>query len=163
MFPWVRVEDGGGGVFDTWATLGYEQDEYPGEVRPFGLIALANAIPGMRALTSLDISKNELFAEGTMLLAEALKGNQIMTALNISSNRVTYDGYGNYKEMAGVTALVDAMPGMGALVKLEFGDDGIVGGMPGITMTTDMTEANFSGKLKSYEAQIVVAFLHKCT
>ena len=46
---------------------------------------------------------------------------------------------------------------MGALPKLAFGD------MQVVTMTTAMTEANFSGKLKSYEAPIVVAFLPKCT
>jgi hypothetical protein len=46
---------------------------------------------------------------------------------------------------------------MGALTKLMFGDKQVV------TMTTEMTEANFSGKLKSYEAQIVAAFLPKCT
>jgi hypothetical protein len=45
----------------------------------------------------------------------------------------------------------------GALTKLTFGDRQVV------TMTTEMTEADFSGKLKSYEAQIVVAFLPKCT
>ena len=38
-----------------------------------------------------------------------------------------------------------------------FGDKQVV------TMTTAMTEANFSGKLHSYEAQIVAAFLPKCT
>ena len=32
-----------------------------------------------------------------------------------------------------------------------------------VTMTTAMTEANFSGKLYSYEAQMVAAFLPKCT
>jgi hypothetical protein len=46
---------------------------------------------------------------------------------------------------------------MGALTKLAFGDTQV------ITMTTEMTEANFSRKLKSYEAQIVAAFLPKCT
>jgi hypothetical protein len=46
---------------------------------------------------------------------------------------------------------------MGALTKLTFGEKQVV------TMTTMMTEANFGGKLKSYEAQIVAAFLTKCT
>jgi hypothetical protein len=51
---------------------------------------------------------------------------------------------------------------MGAMLKLTFGDN------QAVTMTTNMTEANFSGKLKSYffksyEAQIVAAFLPKCT
>jgi hypothetical protein len=56
----------------------------------------------------------------------------------------------------GITALANAIPDMGALTKLMFGDE-----QP-VTMTTEMTEANFSGKLKSYEAQIVAAFLPKC-
>ena len=43
------------------------------------------------------------------------------------------------------------------MLKLTFGDKQVV------TMTTETTEANFSGKLKSYEAQIVAAFLPKCT
>jgi hypothetical protein len=43
-----------------------------------------------------------------------------------------------------------------ALMKLTFGDKQVV------IMTTEMTEANFSGKLKGYEAQIVAAFLPTC-
>ena len=38
-----------------------------------------------------------------------------------------------------------------------FGDKQVV------TMATAMTEANFSGKFYSYEAQMVTAFLPKCT
>jgi hypothetical protein len=58
---------------------------------------------------------------------------------------------------AGVAALATAIPDMGALTKLTFGDKQVV------TMTAEMTEANFSRKLESYEAQIVAAFLPKCT
>jgi hypothetical protein len=32
-----------------------------------------------------------------------------------------------------------------------------------VTMTTEMTAANFSGKLDSHDAQIIAAFLPKCT
>jgi hypothetical protein len=46
---------------------------------------------------------------------------------------------------------------MGALSIFTFGDKQV------LTMTTVMTDANFSGKLESYEAQIVAAFLPKCT
>jgi hypothetical protein len=46
---------------------------------------------------------------------------------------------------------------MGAISTLTFGD------RQAVAMTTEMTEANFSGKLYSYEAQIVAAFLPKCT
>jgi hypothetical protein len=45
---------------------------------------------------------------------------------------------------------------MGALTMVTFGDKQVV------TMTTEMTEADFSGKLGSYESQIVAAFLPKC-
>jgi hypothetical protein len=183
------------------------------------VIALADIIPGMRALTSLDISENSLYAEGTKLLAGALKNNQIMTALNISSNDITSDGVG-YVDMSGVAALADAMPGMRAMSKLNLSENSIITRQAGkaladmlkansvltelnisncadytgdsdgpgfaqelavgisgngaltkltfgdkqmVTMTTVTTEASFSGKLESYEAQIVAAFLPKCT
>jgi hypothetical protein len=59
---WVRVEDG------------HEQSAYPGEVKPFGLIALANAIPGMGALTSLNLAFNGLDVEGAKIIAAVLLG-----------------------------------------------------------------------------------------
>jgi hypothetical protein len=83
-----------------------------------GIRAIANAIPDMRALTSLDISKNHLYAEGTKLLAEALKSNPIMTALNISSNAMTYNGK-DHGDMSGIAALAGAIHGMGALSFLD--------------------------------------------
>jgi hypothetical protein len=59
-------------------TVPWEQN--PG--KPEGIVALANAIRDMRALSHFDISKNSLNAEGGRLLAEALKGNQVITKLN---------------------------------------------------------------------------------
>jgi hypothetical protein len=53
--------------------------------------------------------------------------------------------------------LAGVIKDMGALAKLTFGDWHVV------TLTTKMTEANFSGKLQSCEAKIVAAFLPKCT
>ena len=44
----------------------------------------------------------------------------------------------------------------GALTSLTFGDK------LAVTMTATMAEADFSGKLNGYEAQIVAAFLPKC-
>jgi hypothetical protein len=57
----------------------------------------------------------------------------------------------------GIIALANAIPDMGALSSFIFGDK------QAVTMTTAMLGANFSGKLKSHEAQIVAAFLPKCT
>jgi Leucine-rich repeat (LRR) protein len=84
-----------------------------------GVAALAGVIPGMLAMTSLDVSENDLCAEGTKLLAEALKGNQIMMELNISSNNMTYGG------MSGVVALAGVIPDMEALTSLNISDNDI--------------------------------------
>jgi hypothetical protein len=110
-----------------------------------------------RALSHIDISNNNIRQEGTQALAEALKGNVTVTELIVSSNNMTYDAKGDPGKMAGVIALADAIPGMGALTELTFGDTQLV------TMSTEMTEAIFSRKLRSYEARIVAAFLPKCT
>jgi hypothetical protein len=126
-----------------------------------GIIAIADAIPDMGALTKFDISNNTILAEGGKALAEALKGNQVITELSAAGSRLAQrvsGGSGRYvTDMSGVTALADAIPDMGALTKVTFGDRQMV------TMTTEMTEANFGGKLMSHEAQIVAAFLPKCT
>ena len=49
-----------------------------------------------------------------------------------------------------------SMSTSGALATFTFGDK------QAVTMTTNMTEADFSGKLNHYEAHIVAAFLPKC-
>jgi hypothetical protein len=43
------------------------------------------------------------------------------------------------------------------LSKFTLGDE------QAVTMTAKMTEANFGGKLKHYETQLVAKFLPKCT
>jgi hypothetical protein len=121
-----------------------------------GAHVVAEYLDGNGALSHFDISNNDLKAEGSIVLAEALKGNQVVTVLNIAGNSLGYNASWD-TDMSGVIALADVILGMGALAKLTFGDKQVV------TMTTEMTEANFSGKLMAYEAQIVAAFLPKCT
>jgi hypothetical protein len=41
--------------------------------KPEGIIAIANVIPDMRVLTSLNLSSNCLKAEGAKIVAEAIK------------------------------------------------------------------------------------------
>jgi hypothetical protein len=82
------------------------------------VIALADAIPDVEALTMFDISKNELMAEVGKALAEALNGNQVMTELNIGSNKLAVNTYSE-SDMSGVNALADVIPGMGALSSLN--------------------------------------------
>ena len=52
-------------------TDGREQKDKPG--KPEGIIAIANAIPNMGALTSLNLSSNNLEAKGAKIVAEAIK------------------------------------------------------------------------------------------
>jgi hypothetical protein len=59
--------------------------------------------------------------------------------------------------VAGAVVIACLIPFNGALTKLTFGDKQVV-----TMMTTEMTEANFSGELESYEAQIVAAVIPKC-
>jgi hypothetical protein len=153
--------------------------------------ALAEGLKGNQVITELNISNNELGynsnygadASGVVALADVISHMGALTSLDISSNALVGfnlpagwsgpDADGEFKSpdgsyekcppveaeaiLNGIIALANAIPDMGALAKLMFGDKQVV------TMTTEMTEANFSGKLKSYEAQIVAAFLPKCT
>jgi hypothetical protein len=86
---------------------------------PEGIIALANAIPDMRALTSLNMSKNGLLSkEGGTVLGEMLKGNTLLKELDVSSSGVGMapsktDGSGFAKELA--VGIRDN----GALIKLD--------------------------------------------
>ena len=124
---------------------------------PFpGVIALADGIKNNGALVKFDISDNNLRADGGKALAGALKNNNIMKELNIASNKLgensSYDA-----DMSGVLAICDAIPTMGALETITFGDK------QAVTMQTIMTEADFSGKeLGASGAMIVAAFLPKC-
>lgn len=110
-------------------TDGRKQTVVPEGAKSSGVIAIANVIPDMRALSHFDISSNDLRTEGGKALAEALKGNQIMTALNVSSNALTYNTKAEPGKMDGLVALADAISDMGALTKLDacsndIGDDG---------------------------------------
>jgi hypothetical protein len=140
------------GLSRNKATLDFSAQE----LGPGDAVLIANDISDMGAMTKFNISSNDLRAEGGKALAAGLKGNQVITELNISDNRL-----GKNKLLdnvtSGVNAIADAIPGMGAISTLTFGDK------QAVTMTTEMAEANFSGKLYSYEAQVVAAFLPKCT
>ena len=82
-----------------------------------GVIALANAIPDMRAVTKFDISDNSLYAAGGKVLAEALNSNQVMTELNLAENKLGCKANsGGEADMSGIIALADVIPGMGVII-----------------------------------------------
>jgi hypothetical protein len=135
--------------------------------------------------TELDMSGKMDGAGDAVMLVPDIIDNGALTSLNVSNNSFGVaagwyfasrqwwlNGYfpKGYSEnnpcdrlpaagsdASGVILLADAIKNNGALMKLTFGDK------QALTMTTEMTEANFRGKLQSHEAQIVAAFLPKCT
>jgi hypothetical protein len=108
-----------------YGEYGKDDDHYePGP--PEGAIAIANAIKTTNgALVKFDISSNALCAAGSKALAVALTGNQNMTELNIASNFMgTVNG--GTADMSGIIAITDAIPTMGALVKLNMSNNGML-------------------------------------
>jgi hypothetical protein len=110
------------------------------------------------ALTRLDISKNRLFHDdGTAagkILSDMLAVNSTIQELDVSGNAQFSDSRGG---PSFAQALSVGISDNGAMTSLTFGDKQVV------TMTAEMIEANLGGKLEYYEAQIIAAFLPKCT
>jgi hypothetical protein len=94
-----------------------------------GVTALADVIPGMRALTKLVLRNNRLAtAEAGEALGEALKGNTVLNELDISSNgwsarwgEVRPDGPGFAEKIS------KGLAGNGALSKLDASDNSMFG------------------------------------
>jgi hypothetical protein len=53
-------------------TDGREQKHNPGKGKPESIIAIANAIPDMRAISLLNLSRNELGVKGVLIMCEGL-------------------------------------------------------------------------------------------
>jgi Leucine-rich repeat (LRR) protein len=90
-----------------------------------GIAAIATAIKGGTKITMLDLSDNNLHAQGGRLLAEALAGSQI-TELNMSTNRLNRLrlGYPD-TDSSGVVALCNGPLSSGPLAKLNLGSNNI--------------------------------------
>ena len=108
-------------------TAGGTQDEEPaGGLGPIGVIAVANAIKDIGAMTKLNVSSNALCAEGGKFLAAALKGNHVMKELDISSNYLAEDA-NDKPDMSGVIAFANAISDMEALSSLNLASNSIGG------------------------------------
>jgi Leucine-rich repeat (LRR) protein len=139
-------------------TDGRRQNEKPG--KPEGIIAIANAIKDMRALSVLSLKKNNLCnQEAGKALSEMLAVNTVLKELDVSEN--TYykcDSAGFAQELA--VGISDN----GALSTFTFSGEEYGSSRP-VTMETTMTEADFSGKELGVSGGMLVAaraFLPKC-
>ena len=72
-------------------------------------------------MVKIDISKNNLRADGAKALAEALKDNQVMKELNVADTNIAQSGF----EMSGVIAIANTIPTMGALTSLNISNNKI--------------------------------------
>jgi hypothetical protein len=133
-----------------------------------GGFQLAGAIEVMRALSHFDISNNNIRQEGMQALAEALKGNVTVTALIVSSNNITYDAKGDPGKMAGVIALANAIPGMGAMTKFDIcsnnlraeGGNALAAGLKGNQVITELNISSNSLGINSDYGSHAIAIIN---
>jgi hypothetical protein len=104
---------------------------------------------------------NDIGTEQAQALGNVLKEHATLKSLcGNKGNETELDMSGNPCKRLGAEGAIMLAPEIadnGTISTLTFGDK------QAVTMTTEMTEANFSEKLYSCEAQIVAAFLPKCT
>jgi hypothetical protein len=106
----------------------------------------------------VDVSNNEISADKLQEIDQTVCSNRLRLIHEDNNKSLSeIDLSSRCLDAKDAIVVAEYIKDNGVLTKLTFGDTQVV------TMTTEMTEANFSGKLKSYEAQIVAAFLPKCT
>jgi hypothetical protein len=121
-------------------------------------VLIANDISDMRAISSVNLLLNDIGIDQAKDLMIILKDHPTLKTLcDIKGDETELDMSGKMRGAGDAIMLVPDIIDNKALTKLTFGDKQV------ITMSTEMTEANFSRKLRSYEARIVAAFLPKCT
>jgi hypothetical protein len=110
-----------------------------------------------RAISSINLLKNHLPVEQAQELVQIMQAkDKLVTLCGLSKEETELDFSGQDLRAGDSVLIANDIGDIGALTTLTFGDKQVV------TMTTEMAEANFSGKLKSYEAKIVAAYLPKC-
>jgi hypothetical protein len=126
---------------------------------------LASELPDKGTLSSLNLAKNMLRAEGVKQLSSAIKGHITLTILDISSNEIgaysrNNDGRAPWiASPEGPIALADAIKDNGALSKLIFGGDPDPNGRryePAI-LAVGMTEADLSNKNLGVGGAIIIS------
>ena len=86
-----------------------------------GVRAIRDVIPTMESLTKMDISNNDMGAEAVKIMAEAWMDNGTITELDLFSICAGCSGVqnGTAADTSGISALVNAIPTMRALVSVN--------------------------------------------
>jgi hypothetical protein len=105
---------------------------------------------------ALNLCGNSLVSkEGGQFLGTLLKAKNLPLIVKLDVSNQSRAS--NTHRLNFAQELSNGLKGNKALSNFTFGDK------QAVSMTTEMTDANFSRKLKPHEAQIVAAFLPKCT
>ena len=111
-------------------------------------------------MTNLNICANRIPAEEMkkiIAIAESIPTMKTLCEVPFQDKTITeLDLSGKNLGADGAMVVSHYIHNNGALATITLGDK------QAVTMTTTMTEADFSGKIKGYEAHIVAAFLPKC-
>jgi hypothetical protein len=76
----VEVQDGKNAYFGPNGDASWDA---PAGSKPEGVIAVATAIPNMRAMTTLNLANNELGPKGAKIVAEAIKVTKCTPAIRL--------------------------------------------------------------------------------
>jgi hypothetical protein len=131
--------------------------------------ALANAIPDMGALSSVNLLGNEIPVEQAQELVAIMQSNKKLTTLcGFSREEATLDVSNQGLGPGDVVLIANDISDMRAISSFTFsGERCFEGGWKdplAVTMEASMTEADFSGKhLGVPGASMLSAFLPKCT
>ena len=111
--PWLRIADG------------HEQDEYPGEEKPEGLIAIANAIPAL-AMVSVNMMGNKIGKEQLSKLQEMMKEHPTLVSLcGIADDATEANLSGLEMDADDAVVLADELPAKGALTSLNLANNSV--------------------------------------
>ena len=113
----------------------------------------------MGALSSANLLKNYVPVEQAQELVKIMRTMENLTTLcGLSGEETKLDFSGQYLKAGDAVLIANDIKDMRAMSSFTFGD------RQAVTMTTTMTEMDFSGKgLGVSEAILISAFLPKCT
>ena len=142
-----------------------EQEEPPEGSIPAGIIAIANAIPTIRRMVSVNILNNNINKEQALNLVAVLKEHPTLKSLcGNKGDETNLDMSGKNMGTEDAIMLVPEIVANRAMTKFTFsGETYEVGEGPPVTMETSMIEADFSNKVLGISGAIMLAaFLPKC-
>jgi hypothetical protein len=107
MAPWVGPEE-------------QEQDEKPEGQGSQGIIAIANAIPDMGALLSVNLLKNKIGIEQAQELVKIMQSNEkLITLCGLSKEETKLDFSGQKLDAGDAVLIANDISDMGALTTLD--------------------------------------------